>query len=65
MFSKTHTSYSPWIIVRANDKKKARLESMRYVLNQLGYAGKGDAGTKLQPDPDVVLRYHRSSASLD
>ena len=65
MFSKTHTSYSPWIIVRANDKKKARLESMRYVLNQLGYAAKGEACTKLQPDPDVVLRYHRSSASLD
>lgn len=65
MFSKTHTSYSPWIIVRANDKKKARLESMRYVLNQLNYAGKEDACTKLQPDPEVVLRYHRSSASLD
>jgi polyphosphate kinase len=65
MFSKTHTSYSPWIIVRANDKKKARLESMRYVLNRLPYAGKDDACTKLQPDPDVVLRYHRSSASLD
>jgi polyphosphate kinase 2 len=65
MFSKTHTSYSPWIIVRANDKKKARLESMRYVLNHLPYAGRDDACTKLQPDPDVVLRYHRSSASLD
>jgi polyphosphate kinase 2 len=65
MFSKTHTSYSPWIIVRANDKKKARLESMRYVLNQLPYAGKNDACTKLQPDPEVVLRYHRSSSSLD
>jgi polyphosphate kinase len=65
MFSKTHTSYSPWIIVRANDKKKARLESMRYVLSQLPYAGKDEAGTKLQPDPEVVLRYHRSSASLD
>ena len=65
MFSKTHTSYSPWIIVRANDKKKARLESMRYVLNQLSYAGKNEACTKLQPDPEVVLRYHRSSASLD
>lgn len=65
MFSKTHTSYSPWIIVRANDKKKARLESMRYVLSQLPYAGKDEAGTKLQPDPEVVLRYHRSSSSLD
>jgi polyphosphate kinase len=65
MFAKTHTSYSPWIIVQANDKKKARLESMRYVLNTLPYATKDDACTKLQPDPEVVLRYHRSSASLD
>ena len=27
MFSKTHTTYCPWIIVKANDKKEARLES--------------------------------------
>lgn len=65
MFSKTHNSFSPWIIVRANDKKKARLESMRYVLNHLPYGSKDHACTKLQPDPDVVLRYHRSNASLD
>jgi len=65
MFSKTHTSYSPWVIVKSNDKKKARLESMRHVLAQLPYDGKEDAGTSLAPDPDVVLRYHRSSASLD
>ncbi len=65
MFSKTHTSYSPWIIVRSNDKKKARLESMRYVLSTLPYEGKEQAGTSLSPDPEIVLRYHRSSASLD
>ncbi len=65
MFSKTHTSYSPWIIVRANDKKKARLESMRYLLSSLPYDGKDEPVTSLAPDPEVVLRYHRSSASLD
>lgn len=65
MFSKTHTSYSPWIIVKANDKKKARLESMRYVLSSLSYKGKDDSVTALSPDPEVVLRYHRSSHSLD
>jgi polyphosphate kinase 2 len=65
MFSKTHTSYSPWIIVRSNDKKKARLESMRFVLSKLPYAGKENAATALAPDPEIVLRYHRSSASLD
>ena len=65
MFSKTHTSYSPWIIVKANDKKKARLESMRYALSSLDFEGKNDAGTSLSPDPDVVIRYHRSGHSID
>jgi len=65
MFSKTHTSYSPWIIVKANDKKRARLESMRYVLSTLDYEGKDKPVTSLSPDPDVVLRYHRSSKSID
>lgn len=65
MFSKTHTSYSPWIIVRSNNKKKARLESMRYVLSSVAYAGKDNPCTELAPDPEVVLRYHRSNASLD
>jgi len=65
MFSKSHTSYSPWIIVKANDKKKARLESMRYALSALDYDGKEQAGTNLHPDPDVILRYHRSAISID
>ena len=65
MFSRTHTSYSPWIIVKANDKKKARLESMRYALSVLDFSGKNEASTSLYPDPDIVIRYHRSSHSID
>ncbi|MDF1642631.1 MAG: polyphosphate kinase 2 [Pseudomonadales bacterium] len=65
MFSKTHTSYSPWIIVKANDKKRARVESMRHVLSTLDYKGKDQPRTHLSPDPDVVLRYHRSQLSID
>lgn len=65
MFSKTHTSFSPWIIVKANDKKKARLESIRYALSSLDFEGKQNAGTSLYPDPDIVIRYHRSGHSID
>jgi len=65
MFSRTHTSFSPWIIVQANDKQKARLESIRYVLSTIGYAGKESAKGVLFPDPNVVSRYHRNSANLD
>ncbi len=65
MFSKTHTSYSPWIIVKANDKKKARLESMRYVLSALEFEGKERAGISLTPDPNIVGRYYRSRKTID
>lgn len=65
MFSRTHTTYSPWIIVKANNKKHARLESMRYVLSRLQYASKDKAGTSLHPDPDIVRRFHRSTRQID
>jgi len=61
MFSRTHTSYAPWIIVDSNDKKSARLESIKYVLSQIPYEGKEDAKIDLHHDPDVVERYHRRS----
>ena len=61
MFSKTHTSYSPWISVETNVKYTARLESMRYVLSQFKYDGKDNANISLLPDPNVVYRYHRTS----
>ncbi len=65
MFSKTHTNFSPWIIVKTNDKKKARLESIRYVLSQFEYEGKGTSGIQLLPDPNVIVRYHRSAVQID
>ena len=65
MFNRTHTSFCPWIIVKANDKKKARLESIRYVLSTLDYESKSEERTVLSPDPDVVVRFHRSNHSLD
>lgn len=65
MFSKTHTSFSPWIIVKANNKKQARLESMRYLLNIFDYEGKEQAKVRICPDPDVVTRFHRNIVRLD
>lgn len=65
MFSKTHTNFSPWIIVKTNNKKEARLESMRYVLSQFDYEGKGETGITLLPDPNIILRYHRSAVQID
>lgn len=65
MFSRTHTDFSPWTIVKTNDKKQARLESIRHVLSRFEYDGKGESGITLHPDPNVVMRYHRSSVQID
>ena len=65
MLGRTHTSFSPWIIVRANDKKQARIESIRYLLSLLPYAGKESAAVDLAPDPSIVSRYHRAAANQD
>ena len=60
MFGNTHTTFSPWIIIKTNNKKEARLESIRYILSRFDYEGKGDSGAELLPDPNIVQRYHRS-----
>ena len=65
MFSRTHNSFSPWIILKANNKRRARLESMRYVLSSVDYKGKDEARTTLVPDPNTVMRFHRSAINID
>ena len=60
MFALTHTTFSPWTIIRTNTKKEARLESIRHVLSLFEYPGKDEARTHVLPDPNVVMRFHRS-----
>ncbi len=65
MFAKTHSTFSPWIIVKTNDKRTARLESIRYVLSQFDYPGKARSKTTVLPDPNVIARYYRQIEQID
>ena len=65
MFSRTHTSFSPWIIAKTNKKETARLECMRYVLSLFEYENKDDSKVSLLPDPNVIMRYFRSLHKYD
>jgi len=38
----TDTADAPWTIVRSDDKKRARLNSIRYLLSKVPYAGKDE-----------------------
>lgn len=42
MFEKTDTVECPWTVVKSDDKKRARLNAMRYVLNTIPYEGRDD-----------------------
>ncbi len=53
MFFFTDLPDSPWTVVKSNDKKRARIEAMRYVLARVPYEGKDD-NLVGQPDPLIV-----------
>lgn len=55
MLKRTHTADAPWIIVRTDHKKKARLNTMRYLLRAL--APKAVAKSVDKPDPKVVFEF--------
>lgn len=40
MLKKTHTSASPWMILRSDNKHFARREAMKYILNAVRYRGR-------------------------
>ncbi|BEL09819.1 polyphosphate kinase 2 [Actinoplanes sichuanensis] len=53
MFFYTDTADAPWTVVKSNDKKRARLNAMRHVLNRFDYTGK-DPEIVGVPDPEIV-----------
>ena len=40
MMQLTHTKSAPWTVVRSNDKRRARLETIRTILLSIDYTGK-------------------------
>ncbi|GAA1740097.1 polyphosphate kinase 2, PA0141 family [Dietzia kunjamensis subsp. schimae] len=55
MFRRTDTEWAPWITIKSNDKKRARINAMRYFLNQFDYPDK-DPQVVFDPDPQIVRR---------
>jgi polyphosphate kinase 2 len=53
LFRFTHTATSPWTVIRANDKRRSRLEAIRTVLAALDYEGKSKKAVGT-PDPQIA-----------
>ena len=55
MFFYTDTADAPWVIIKSNDKKRARLNCMRHFLSTIDYPNKDHAAVG-SPDPLIVGR---------
>ena len=49
----TDTADAPWTIIRSDDKKRARLNAIKYILHTIPYAGK-DEDVVTAPDAHIV-----------
>lgn len=62
-FSSTHSKDAPWTIVKSDDKKKARINAIKYLLNQFEYADKMDS-KKLVVDNKLVITWAAKAKHL-
>ena len=53
MFYHTHTDTAPWYVIKSDDKMRARINSIRHVLNLLPYHGK-DTNVVYAADPWII-----------
>jgi polyphosphate kinase 2 len=58
MLLRSHTTVAPWTIVRANEKRVARLNVIKDLLGRLHYADKDEP--LVQPDRQIVFPYDPS-----
>jgi len=54
-FLRTDTDHAPWITIKSNDKKRARINALRHFLNQFDYEGK-DPEVVFPADPKIISR---------
>ncbi|MFV0244405.1 MAG: polyphosphate kinase 2 [Qingshengfaniella sp.] len=52
-FERTHTDPTPWTVIRADDKRRARIAAIRTVLSQIPYDGRR-AKIACPPDPLIT-----------
>ncbi|WP_106850205.1 polyphosphate kinase 2 [Blastococcus sp. Marseille-P5729] len=55
MFAATDKKRAEWHSIKSNDKKRGRVNAMRFFLNQFDYEGK-DESVVYRPDPKIVKR---------
>jgi len=64
MIKQTHTHNAPWTVIRSDIKQKARLESLKVILNSVDYDGR-DNSLDFSLDPEIVISGAREIEIMD
>ncbi|MBE0492060.1 MAG: polyphosphate kinase 2 [Sulfurospirillum sp.] len=64
MLSATHSASSPWTVIKSDDKKKARLNCIRYLLDQVDYPNKIDQ-SEIIVDRSIVIYGRDESINME
>ncbi len=64
MIKRTHSHNAPWRVIRSNNKHKARLESLKVILNSVNYEGR-DKTINYKLDSKIVISGAREVEIMD
>jgi len=64
MLSSTHTKIAPWTIIKSDDKKKARINAMKHILNFVDYPDKIDK-KEIIVDRDIIVYGRDESIKME
>ena len=64
MLSATHTKASPWTVIKSDNKKKARINCIKHILNFVDYPDKID-DKKIKVDCDIVVYGSDEAISME
>lgn len=54
MLSQTHNEAAPWTVIKSDNKKKARLNCIKHILNYVDYPNK-IAAKHIKVDPEIII----------
>jgi polyphosphate kinase len=63
MLLRTDTRAAPWVVIRSNDKQRARLNTMKVILNAIDYKERAP-DLDFTPDPQIVVPGSEEMAAM-
>lgn len=64
MLLASHTDHAPWIVIRSDNKKQARINCIKHILSQIDYPNKIKK-SKLKTDPEILINGNQEIRNME